>query len=126
MKIRISVQSKGDLSKELQKTLSLKGGFAGELATAGNVTIEKLRSVTPTRTGRTAGSWSQAVEQNQNGLELSISNDNLTKTGIPIVALLRYGHGTGTGGYVPPNDFVTPVVDDLVNDVSRLIDRKLR
>lgn len=126
MRVKVSIESQGSLEKSLRRSLNFKNEFIGELNTAGAVAVEKLAGRTPVDSGKTKRSWSKEVERNQNGIELSISNDHVTKTGIPIVALLRYGHGTGTGGYVPPNDFVTPVVNELVDDVSRLIDRKLR
>ena len=40
--------------------------------------------------------------------------------GIPIVVLIKYGHGNGKGGQVPPNDFITPamkpIFDKIAND----------
>ncbi len=63
---------------------------------------------------------------NTSGIDTFITNYNVTKNGIPIPILLKNGHGTGTGGYVAPNDFITPVVDIVVKDVSSLIERKLR
>ena len=46
-------------------------------------------------------------------------------TGITIVQfIIKQGHGTRNGGYVPPNDFITPIVDKAAKDLSKKIGGK--
>ena len=95
------------------------------LVTPGINGVNMLRDATPKKTGDTASSWHHDERVTRTGSELVFSNDNTTKDGIPIVVLIKNGHGTGTGGYIPPRDFITPVIDKIVNDVSSAIERKL-
>jgi structural protein len=62
------------------------------------------------------------VEKNQNGYTLYYSNSNKISDGTPLVVLIVNGHGTGTGGYVPANNFVTPIVDSVVDEILREVE----
>lgn len=126
MKLKMSITGSGSLEKSLRHATRLKESVVGELATLGDKALLQLKAATPTKTGKTAKAWGYDVERNQNGVEIAITNDSVTKTGIPIVVLLKNGHGTGTGGYVPPNDFITPVANEFLDSASRAIDRRLR
>ena len=52
------------------------------------------------------------------GYALYFTNSNVTENGIPIVNLLEYGHSTGTGGYVPPKNFIVPLSDKIFKEFS--------
>lgn len=69
-----------------------------------------LKDATPTDSGETANSWTHEIDRTRTGYTLGWNNTN-TNQGIPIAILIQYGHGTGTGGYVPPTDFINPVMD---------------
>lgn len=78
-----------------------------------------LEQSTPIRTGKTASSWSYKVERHGNSYRLVWLNSNLADDGkTPVVILIINGHGTGTGGYVPPNDFVTEPMRVLCKDAA--------
>ena len=83
---------------------------------------ELLSANTPVRTGETANSWSYEIEMTHEGATLSWLNskkgsDNKT----PVVFLIINGHGTRTGGYVPPNDFVSPLMNPLCEEAADAI-----
>lgn len=104
----LSRMSKGDIFKALDKH-----GAAG---------VAALKSATPRDSGVSAASWSYKVEKN--GKSYSIEWRNSHKVaGVPLVILLQYGHGTGTGGYVRGRDFINPAIkpifDRIANDVWR-------
>ena len=46
------------------------------------------------------------------GEELEIFNTNINK-GINIAVIIHYGHGTGTGGYVPPHPYIVKAIDSV-------------
>ena len=81
--------------------------------------VEILSANTPVDTGRTASSWSYKTEVTQESVSIEWHNDSLANDGkTPVVILLIKGHGTRTGGYVPPNDFVTPLMDALFEEAA--------
>ena len=125
--MRISLTSSKDdkFAKELQRLLR-EDIKPSDLEPAIRNGVEKLRANTPKRSGVTANSWGSEISKSYSGLDVAITNSSVTSDGIPIPILIKNGHGTGTGGYVPPNDYITPVVDLMVKDVSSLIVRKLR
>jgi hypothetical protein len=51
-------------------------------------------------------------------------NDNVV-AGTPLVILLQFGHGTGTGGYVQGRDFINPAIkpvfDKIAEEVWRVV-----
>ena len=125
--MRISLTSSKDdkFAKELQRLLR-EDIKPSDLEPTIRNGVEKLRANTPKRSGVTANSWGSEISKSYSGLDVAITNSSVTSDGIPIPILIKNGHGTGTGGYVPPNDYITPVVDLMVKDVSSLIVRKLR
>lgn len=81
--------------------------------------VEILSSNTPVKTGKTASSWSYETTLTQDSISLawynsSLANDEKT----PVVILIIKGHGTRNGGYVPPNDFVEPLMEDLFAEAA--------
>jgi hypothetical protein len=51
------------------------------------------------------------------------TNNNKTRTNIPIVFLIEYGHAMPNGGHVPPRPFINqalePVYDEINHDIRR-------
>ena len=119
MRIKVtSVTKKSNMKKYMDKANDLSS-IEGTLRTAGGDGLSKLISATPKKTGTTAASWNMDVEKNQNGLSLYYSNSKKISDGTPLVVLIVNGHGTGTGGYVPANDFVSPIVDKIADQVAK-------
>lgn len=87
--------------------------------------VEALAAATPERTGKTANSWSYEIEKSGGNYSIYWANSDLDEEGTPIVILLQYGHGTGTGGYVQGRDFITPAIvpifDQISNDVWKAV-----
>jgi hypothetical protein len=97
--------------------------FSG-LNAGGRRGVDSLSSATPKDTGRAASSWGYDIKHDNEGYTIEWFNSDI-EGGYNIVILLQYGHGTGTGGYVPGRDFVNPamrpVFDAIVNDVWRQV-----
>jgi hypothetical protein len=89
------------------------------LGSTGQRTVDSLRTGTPKDTGITAGSWSYRISKVGRGTELAFLNNSFGGQSYNIIQGIRFGHGTGTGGYVPPNDFVSPIVNALLDSYIR-------
>jgi hypothetical protein len=83
--------------------------------------VAALASATPTETGVTAASWDYKIQNSRSAVKITWTNSHVDSTGTPIVIMLQYGHGTGTGGYVQGRDFINPAIipvfDDILNEV---------
>ena len=80
--------------------------------------VSALSADTPLDSGVTASSWSYEIVQDSNSISLVFNNSNETKTGIPIVILLQYGHGNGRGGYVQGRDFINPAIQPVFDKLA--------
>ena len=122
----INVVSKGGKTKGLMSILDnyssakLKPTFQP----AGEVGLKQLLDTTPVRSGKAANAWTMDITETNNKLDLIYSNSNTVSDGTPLVILIKQGHGTRNGGYVPPNDFITPIVDKTAKELSRKIGGK--
>ena len=94
-----------------------------QVQTLGARMKSQLSAATPVDTGLTANSWNYTVKKETGGVRLTVGNSS--ENGFNVVQAIRHGHGTGTGGYVPPNDFVTPVVEPLIDNATNLIVRRV-
>lgn len=84
----------------------------------GQIGVDALSAATPVRTGKTAASWSYVVEEDQGRISLTWLNSNTTAEGDNIVTLLIRGHGTRNGHYVRGNDFVTPAIQPVFDEIA--------
>lgn len=109
-------------SKFLDKLLSRD--IYKDLNRYGQIGATALARATPTRTGKTANSWTYRVIQGRNGTTIMWLNNNVNK-GAQIAILLQYGHGTGTGGYVAGYDYINPAIrpifDQIADDVWKKV-----
>lgn len=84
-----------------------------------------LTRATPKDTGNTASKWSYEIKKVKSGYEISWTN-SAAADDVPIVILIQYGHGTGTGGYVQGNDFINPVMKPIFDSISSEIGKAVR
>lgn len=81
--------------------------------------VSILSENTPRRTGATAASWTYVKEYSDERISLEWHNTNMANDGkTPVVILIIKGHGTRTGGYVAPNDFVSPIMEQLFQEAA--------
>ena len=116
--MQISFTSKGDFSrteKFLRKVIS--GDLYRSLSGYGKTGVAALSSATPVDSGVTAASWGYQVDISQDGARITWSNDHMAG-GVPVVIMLQYGHGTGTGGYVQGRDFINPAIKPVMDKVA--------
>ena len=79
--------------------------------------VESLKKMTPKDTGETASSWSYKITEKGDRITLAFTND-AQNDGVPIAILIQYGHGTATGGYVQPNDFINPAMKPIFQRIA--------
>lgn len=99
----------------LQKMQRLN--FAGVFDKFGQAGVNALSAATPVESGETADSWYYEVEVKP-GLVSIIWKNHHVEDGRPIAVLLQYGHGTGTGGYVPGRDFINPAIRPIFDQIT--------
>lgn len=117
---KLQVSSSGkfkNTSKWLKKLKQAE--FLGKLDQYGQEGVAALQAATPVRSGATASSWSYEIVQDKNSATIKWTNSNIND-GVPIALLIQYGHGTGTGGYVPPIDYINPAMRPVFESIQRL------
>lgn len=87
------------------------------LESYGRQGVSALALTTPKDTGLTAHSWSYEIETTRNGYSLTWTNSNIV-SGVPVVILIQYGHGTSNGAYVEGRDFINPVIKPIFDKMA--------
>lgn len=123
--IIMDVRKKGDFANAKKHLIRLLNVSDEKILDKyGAIGVARLSAATPVDTGVTAASWRYAVVSTPNGKALQFHNDNVNK-GVPIVVYIRYGHGTSNGMYVPGNDFITPVMKEIIADIQNEIRKEV-
>lgn len=124
----VNLKSSGDFKKTTKFLKALRERRIYDILDVyGQKGVELLSESTPFRTGKTANSWYYVSEISEKGISLEWHNSNMANDGkTPVVILLIKGHGTKTGGYVPPNDFVSPIMDSLFKEAADAVWRVVK
>lgn len=72
-----------------------------------------LAANTPRDTGETASSWTSEITTKGSVSEISWMNTAHPGANVNIAKLIDQGHGTGTGGYVPPRPYIKKSMDQV-------------
>lgn len=83
----------------------------------GELGVQALQRYTPKETGLTAASWYYTISENSDSITIEWKNRNRNK-GVLIAAILQYGHGTGTGGYVQGVDYINPAMKPVFQQIA--------
>lgn len=116
---RIQISSSGGTGK-IQKFLKMAGRtdeIIRRIKPVCEQGVRALEAATPRDTGLTAGSWSYEIVKSGDGIRIDWKNNNVNQGQI-IAVLIRYGHGTRNGGYVPARDFITPALQPIFDKIS--------
>jgi hypothetical protein len=117
----MSVQlTPGGSTKNIERFLKMAGQTNDIIARINGVAqagVAALAAATPKRSGRTAAMWSYRIIAAGDGVSIEFHNSNMNQ-GRNIAVLIRYGHGTRNGGYVPPNDFITPALRPIFESIA--------
>lgn len=90
------------------------------LESYGRQGVIALAAATPADSGLTAASWDYHVDRAMGQSSITWTNSHMAG-GVPVVILLTYGHGTGTGGYVQGQDFINPAIAETFNQIAESV-----
>ena len=125
--MRVTFDSKGNFEnaiKFLGKCTNMEQKSI--LEKYGKIGVESLRANTPKRSGETAAGWDYRINQNSNkNLELEFFNRAHPELNVNLAVLIQLGHGTRTGGYVPPVNYIQPVMTPIYKAVGEELVRRL-
>lgn len=122
----ITVRVSGNFSKTEKFLMAIRQRkYTAILNKYGSKGVSLLQAATPTRTGRTANSWNYEVKKSIGSCIIHWTNSNVNE-GRHIALLIQYGHGTGTGGYVPGYDYINPSIKPLFDTLASDLDKELR
>lgn len=109
----IKTETSGDFNdlERFLKTAS-KSTSLRPIEKMGDEIVKSLRDLTPKDSSETANSWRYEIIETTSGVNLEILNSNLNDN-VSIARLIHFGHGTGTGGYVPPRPFIDTAIDSV-------------
>lgn len=114
----ISIESSGSFHKTEDFLQALKAGEIYDvLSRYGQEGVSALSNSTPVDSGVAASSWSYSIEVKGTWHSIIWHNTNI-ENGLPVVILLQYGHGTGSGGYVAGRDFINPAIQPIFDRIS--------
>lgn len=121
MSSNISFEIDGSFDKTFNFLKKLEQrNFYNDLERYAKEGVVALKANTPVDKGIAANSWSYNINRTKNGCTISWTNSDVV-SGVPVVILLQYGHGTGTGGYVSGRDFINPSIKPLFDRISEKV-----
>lgn len=114
----ITFRQQGDFSKLTRYLERVNEAVRlGNLDKYGREGVAALASATPVDSGLTANSWNYKIENKNGSVTISFHNSNI-QNGVPIAIILRYGHGTGTGGWVQGRDYINPAIQPIFDKIA--------
>lgn len=88
--------------------------------------VSSLASATPIGdTGETARGWDYNLNLTRSTATLSFINRGHPEAKVNVALLINNGHGTGTGGYVPPIPYIVPALRGVYRTFDDTIWKKV-
>lgn len=94
-----------------------KGDFYSGIDSHAQRGVDALRAATPYDTGMTASMWEYDVVVENGGVTIWWLNTNVNG-GFNVAIGLQYGHGTGTGGWIPGYDYINPALQGVFDEIA--------
>lgn len=117
----ISFISRGSFARTeaaLRKMAKLDG--LALLRAFGQEGVNALAAATPYESGVAQNSWGYEVSGSGGKFTITWTNSDV-ENGFPVVIMLQFGHGTGTGGYVKGKDFINPAIKPVFDRISEKV-----
>lgn len=115
----ISISSRGDFRRTIKSIQRMsEAEIFSALDSYGQRGVSALAAATPQDSGRAAASWDYSVKRSKTSWSIIWTNNDI-ENGFPVVIGLQYGHGTGTGGWVPGQDFINPAIRPIFDQISQ-------
>lgn len=112
--MRVTFQSKGDWAETRKWLKQVSKGIptsvVNEIARKGE---QALKAGTPKTTGETATGWYAEVKTRGNISEIVWKNKAHPESRVSVALLIELGHGTRTGGYVPPKPYIKQAMESV-------------
>ena len=89
----------------------------GIMSSYGASGVKALSDATPLDSGRAASSWDYTVTKKGAIYSIVWINSDI-EDGFPVVVMIQYGHGTGTGGWIEGIDFINPAIKPVVEKIA--------
>lgn len=122
----IQIVSNGNFDKAIDYLERLKMlKYDQILEAAGQQGVDALRGATPRNTGELANSWFYKIIHEGSRARIEWHNSDI-EGGYSVALLIQYGHGTNNGGYVPPQDYINPAIEPILEDISRQIGEEVK
>lgn len=119
--MRISTSGTGDFSKTEAWLRKIQKLDIGTIAEAGAKRgVRALAQATPRDSSLAAASWGSEVKRTKDSTTITWTNSDV-ENGFPVVIMLQYGHGTGTGGYVQGQDFINPAIRPIFDEIAQSV-----
>lgn len=96
---------------------ALKVDVRAIMDSCGKQGVDALSSATPLESGRASQSWGYETSS-KNGVYSIVWTNTDVENGFPVVIMLQYGYGTGTGGYVEGVDFINPAIKPIFEQIA--------
>lgn len=120
--MRIKVETIGDWNRTEKWLAKVQSNRPPKsLHRIGASGVNALANSTPKDSGITASSWYYEIEGN----DVVFKNSGHPHTRIPVALLIQYGHGTRTGGYVPPIDYINPALRSIFSQAGNLLAKEM-
>ena len=114
----IKYTSKGDFKKTIKFLTRLENlDFASILGKYAERGVSALSAATPKEDGSPAASWGYEIVNEGSRVVIYWTNTDQNK-GVYIAVILQFGHGTGTGGYVAPRDYINPAIRPVFDQIA--------
>lgn len=115
--ISASSSSSGDDTGVWLKRMAQGPSMFSQLERFGQAGVAALSAATPKESGETANAWFYEVIQEKGSWSIVWGNNHVID-GRQIAVLIQYGHGTGTGGYVAPQDYINPALAPIFDQMA--------
>lgn len=117
--MRVSVTTTGDFSSTIKRLQKMSKGInkrvLSRIEKKGTASLAKYTPVG--ETGQTAMGWSGIVTDN----EIQWVNNAHPNESVNVAKIIQFGHGTGTGGYVPPFNYIPPALESVFGEAADII-----
>jgi hypothetical protein len=124
--MKISFESKGNfdvINGWLKHIIKIDPSVvANQIASEGK---RSLSANTPIDTGETASGWVSEVKSNGTTTEIAWKNVAHPGAGVNIAKIIDQGHGTGTGGYIPPKPYIKKAMTPVWGSADNMINKEL-
>lgn len=123
----MQITSRGDFNNiETWLKRTVKKQNSGPAEKLARMLTDRLKASTPVGSGKTAQAWDYTITQNGDNVVIEIINSNINK-GVSIARIIHYGHGTGTGGYVPPRPYITQAINDVwSSQIGKMLEEMIK